>query len=69
MIFSRQTRRGEGLLRGDKERNLKFVWSIFSRVNTIDEELLEIIEDAGCIAVSFGIESGSQESSRGSERE
>lgn len=44
-----------------KSRNLKFAWSIFSRVNTIDEELLEIMKDAGCIAVSFGIESGSQE--------
>lgn len=43
------------------ERNLKFAWCIFSRVNTIDEELLEIMKAAGCIAVSFGIESGSQE--------
>ena len=41
-----------------KERKLSFVWSAFSRVNTVDPEILEVMKSAGCYAVSFGIESG-----------
>ena len=41
-----------------KSRKLEFVWSAFSRVNTVDLEILEIMKSAGCYAVSFGIESG-----------
>ena len=44
-----------------KERKLSFVWSAFSRVNTVDSEILEIMKSAGCYAVSFGIESGNTE--------
>ncbi|MBF0101967.1 MAG: radical SAM protein [Desulfobacterales bacterium] len=42
-------------------KGLKFIWSAFTRVNTIDESLLEIMKAAGCIAVSFGVESGNPE--------
>ncbi len=35
-------------------------WSTLSRVDTVDYESLELMEDAGCIEVKFGIESGSQ---------
>jgi len=44
-----------------KERNLSFIWSAFSRVNTVDLEILMAMKDAGCYAVSFGIESGNQD--------
>ena len=44
-----------------KRRNLKFTWSAFARVNSVSHELLEIMMDAGCDAISFGIESGNQE--------
>ncbi|MBF0450955.1 MAG: B12-binding domain-containing radical SAM protein [Candidatus Magnetomorum sp.] len=44
-----------------KERNLSFVWSAFSRVNTVDPEILSMMKSAGCYAVSFGIESGNPE--------
>jgi radical SAM superfamily enzyme YgiQ (UPF0313 family) len=40
------------------ERNLSFVWSAFSRVNTVDPEILAVMKAAGCYAISFGIESG-----------
>lgn len=60
-LFTANKERVKAFCEVIKKRNLKFAWSIFSRVNTIDEELLEIMKDAGCIAVSFGIESGSQE--------
>ncbi|MDD5711316.1 MAG: radical SAM protein [Smithellaceae bacterium] len=43
------------------KRNLKLGWSAFARVNTVDKETLEIMRDAGCDAVSFGIESGNPE--------
>jgi len=35
-------------------------WSTLSRVDTIDYESLELMEDSGCIEIKFGIESGSQ---------
>ncbi len=43
-----------------KRRNLKFWWGCTSRVDTIDEELLEIMKDAGCITLFFGVESADQ---------
>jgi len=44
-----------------KKRGLKFSWSAFARVNTVDRELLETMREAGCDTVSFGIESGNPE--------
>ncbi len=41
-----------------KRRGIKIAWSAFSRVNTVDFEVLAIMREAGCDAVSFGIESG-----------
>lgn len=42
------------------DKNLKIFWICFSRVNTIDEEMAEIMYKAGCRKISFGLESGSQ---------
>ena len=42
------------------EENLKIVWSCNTRVDTIDEELLALMHEAGCRLVSVGVESGSQ---------
>ncbi|OHA48796.1 MAG: hypothetical protein A2W59_02100 [Candidatus Terrybacteria bacterium RIFCSPHIGHO2_02_41_19] len=42
------------------EKNLKIFWICFSRVNTIDEEMADIMYKAGCRKISFGLESGSQ---------
>jgi len=44
-----------------RKRNLKFSFSVFSRVNTIDYELLMVMKGAGLHAISFGIESGNKE--------
>lgn len=44
-----------------RKRNLTFSWSVFSRVNTIDVDLLVMMKQAGCTAVSFGIESGCED--------
>jgi len=42
------------------KRNLKITWDCRSRVNLICEERLKWMKKAGCITVSYGIESGSQ---------
>ncbi len=40
------------------KRGLKFEWTAFSRVNTINEETVRMMKEAGCNCISFGIESG-----------
>jgi len=40
--------------------NLGLKWSTLSRVDTVDYDSLEIMHDAGCIEIKFGIESGSE---------
>ncbi|MFZ2632262.1 MAG: radical SAM protein [Desulfosalsimonadaceae bacterium] len=42
-------------------RDIRFGWSAFARVDTVDEETLAVMRKAGCDAVSFGIESGNPE--------
>jgi len=44
-----------------QRRGLRFAWSAFARVNTIDRETMEIMKDTGCDGISFGVESGNQE--------
>lgn len=39
---------------------LNLRWSALSRVDTIDYELLECMQNSGCIELKFGIESGSE---------
>lgn len=48
----------KGILREIAPMNLK--WSALSRVNTVDNELLESLRESGCIEIKYGIESGSQ---------
>jgi radical SAM superfamily enzyme YgiQ (UPF0313 family) len=43
----------------DKE-NIKIKWSCLSRVNLVDEELLNRMKSSGCTYVGYGIESASQ---------
>jgi radical SAM superfamily enzyme YgiQ (UPF0313 family) len=42
------------------DRQLNISWICFSRANTIDQELVKIMKQAGCKKISFGLESGSQ---------
>ncbi|MFQ5835151.1 MAG: B12-binding domain-containing radical SAM protein [bacterium] len=44
-----------------KNRGLKVYFDIRSRVNTVDEEVLQRLKDAGCERIQFGVESGTQE--------
>ena len=43
------------------KRGLKISWFAISRVNCVDEEMLIWMRRAGCIQISYGIESGSPE--------
>lgn len=36
----------------------KMIWDVRSRVDTIDEEVLEALKEAGCYRIFYGIESG-----------
>lgn len=40
-------------------RGIRIKWACYGRADSIDEELAEKLKKAGCIMVSFGIESGS----------
>ncbi|WP_435008742.1 B12-binding domain-containing radical SAM protein [Tundrisphaera lichenicola] len=42
------------------ERGLKVRWTCNSRVDTLDEEMVVKMKQAGCWLIAFGIESGSQ---------
>jgi hypothetical protein len=42
-------------------RGLRFHWSAFARVNTVDRETLRLMKEAGCDSVSFGVETGNPE--------
>jgi len=42
------------------ERQLDIFWVCLARTNFIDEELVQIMKDAGCRKISFGFESGDQ---------
>jgi anaerobic magnesium-protoporphyrin IX monomethyl ester cyclase len=42
------------------EKDLKITWFSISRVNFVDEEMLYWMRRAGCIQISYGVESGSE---------
>lgn len=57
-LFTASRKRVFAFCREINKRGLRFSWSVFARVNTVDEELLRIMMETGCTSVSFGIESG-----------
>jgi len=42
------------------ERNLKITWVAISRVDCVSDEMLYWMRKAGCIQISYGVESGSE---------
>jgi radical SAM superfamily enzyme YgiQ (UPF0313 family) len=40
-------------------RKLNVKWKAFGRVNLVDEEMMQVMSDTGCVELRFGIESGS----------
>lgn len=43
-----------------RKRKLRVKWGCNSRVDTVNREKLKLMKDAGCVGLSFGVESGSQ---------
>ena len=43
-----------------KTRKLNISWDCETRVDYVDEELLQTMKDSGCLAVWYGVESGSE---------
>jgi radical SAM superfamily enzyme YgiQ (UPF0313 family) len=43
----------------DGFRELPVTWDCDSRVDTVDEEMLERMAESGCVKIAFGVESGS----------
>ena len=43
------------------EEKLNVLWSCETRVNLVDEELLNKMREAGCYIISYGVESGNQD--------
>jgi radical SAM superfamily enzyme YgiQ (UPF0313 family) len=42
------------------QQGLDIRWTCESRVDTVDESMLKVMEDSGCWQISYGVESGSQ---------
>ena len=42
-------------------KDLELKWSALSRLDTLDEEVLWSMHDAGCIEIKFGVESGNED--------
>lgn len=60
-LFASDKERVKEICSGIRERSLKFTWSAFARVDTVDQEMLEAMAQAGCDSISFGVESGNPE--------
>ena len=43
-------------------RNLNIMWGCTARVDNLDEELLDIMKESGCITIFLGVESADQQS-------
>jgi radical SAM superfamily enzyme YgiQ (UPF0313 family) len=57
--FTLDRRRVIGVCRRIVQRRLDIHWAAISRVDAVDEEVLAWMRRAGCIQISYGVESGS----------
>lgn len=60
-LFASDANRVREICNGIKERNLKFAWSAFARVDTVNQEMFDAMAAVGCDSISFGVESGCPE--------
>jgi radical SAM superfamily enzyme YgiQ (UPF0313 family) len=59
--FTVDQSRVEEICRELHNRNLRVTWDCGTRVDMVTKDLLQKMKDAGCIAVWFGVEAGSQQ--------
>lgn len=60
-LFTSNKKRCMDICDGIIARGIKHRWSAFARVDTVHEDLLARLFEAGCRSLCFGIESGNQE--------
>ena len=60
-LFTTDLERVRRICGGIRDRGLKFKWSAFARVDTVNQEVFDLMAQAGCDSVSFGVESGNAE--------
>jgi len=58
--FTMDKHRVLGFCRLIMEKNLFITWNAISRVDYVDEDILLAMRKAGCIQISYGVESGSE---------
>ncbi|MFA5078825.1 MAG: radical SAM protein [Dehalococcoidia bacterium] len=60
-LFTTDRERVKEICSGIRERSLNFKWSAFARVDTVSQEVLDLMAGVGCDCVSFGVETGNAE--------
>ena len=60
-LFTSNKKRCIAICDGIISRGINQAWSAFARVDTISQDLLSKLKEAGCVTLCFGIESGNQE--------
>ena len=58
--FTVDQSRVEAICREIHDRNLRITWDCGTRVDMVTKDLLQKMKNAGCVAVWFGVEAGSQ---------
>ncbi len=59
--FTMKKNRVVAICKAILERNISINWAAICRVSDVDEEILYWMRKAGCVQVSYGVESGSKE--------
>lgn len=59
--FTIDNQRVEKICQKILDKGWKIYWGCMGRVNTIDENTVKLMKDAGCRKISFGLESGNKE--------
>lgn len=57
--FPVNKKRAMDICRGIIDRKLDIQWACCSHVKMINEELLDVMKESGCVSIDFGVESGS----------
>ena len=58
-VFTVRKRRAKEILQGITEQGLGMRWKCEARTDHLDEEMVELMAEAGCVRVKLGFESGS----------
>lgn len=60
-VFTANKKRVEDLCRAIIDRGWKIKWMCFTRTNTVSEDLLKLMTQAGCYMITYGGESGNDD--------